>query len=126
MAITYNAYAYVNSNEFISLQQITGTSGGSDIINLVSQDTHAIYKHAVFQILIASINTNVVCRFEGSLDGVNWYNLDEASATETYTANGTYFMEYRGEGCSRFIRFYKVSESGGTDSTIDLKVKVFN
>ena len=126
MANTYNAYAYVNSNEYITLTQITATSGGSDSVNMVSLDTHNIYKHAVFQVTVASINTNVIVRLQGSLDNTNWYHLDEALQDNTYTANGTYLIEYRGEGCSRYLRLYKVSESGGTDTTIDTKVKVYN
>jgi hypothetical protein len=65
-----------------------------------------------FQVTVADIGTNVVVRFEGSLDGTSYFNLNAANADFTITANGTtgYFLV----APVRFVRFRLVSLSGGT------------
>ena len=42
-----------------------------------------------FQVTTSSIGTNVVVRFEGSLDDTNFFNLDQDELDTTITANGT-------------------------------------
>ena len=66
---------------------------------------------------VAAINTNVVLRAEGSIDGENFFNLSESNADTTVTANGTNAFTYRGK--INYIRLRFVSESGGTDATVD-------
>lgn len=66
-----------------------------------------------FQVTVSSIGTNVVIRFEGSLDGTNFFNLSSANVDTTLTANGTY--GYALSGCPvQFARLRLVSLSGGT------------
>ena len=68
-----------------------------------------------FQVTVSRIGTNVVIRFEGSLDGSNYFNLDQAGTDTTITANGTY--GYALSGCPvKYIRLRLVSLSGGTPS----------
>ena len=68
-----------------------------------------------FQVTITSIGTNVVLRFEGSLDGTNYFNLNSAGTDTTITANGTY--GYALSGCPvQYARLRLVSYSGGTPS----------
>jgi hypothetical protein len=68
-----------------------------------------------FQVTVSSIGTNVVIRFEGSLDGTNYFNLSSANTDTTITANGTY--GYALSGCPvAFARLRLVSISGGTPS----------
>ena len=68
-----------------------------------------------FQVTVSGIGTNVVIRFEGSLDGANFFNLSSANADTTITANGTY--GYALSGCPvQFARLRLVSLSGGTPS----------
>jgi hypothetical protein len=72
-----------------------------------------------FQITVSNIGTNVVIRFEGSLEGSNYFNLDSANADTTITANGTY--GYALSGCPvKYIRLRLVSLSGGTPSVTGL------
>jgi hypothetical protein len=72
-----------------------------------------------FQITVSNIGTNVVIRFEGSLDGSSYFNLDSANADTTITANGTY--GYALSGCPvKYIRLRLVSLSGGTPSVAGL------
>lgn len=66
-----------------------------------------------FQVTVSSIGTNVVVRFEGSLDDTNFFNLDEDETDTTITANGTY--GYCLNGCpTKYVRVRLVSLSGGT------------
>lgn len=81
------------------------------------------YTKATLAFVLASINTNVVVRAEGSLDGTNWFNLSQTNTDTTLTANGTYAFNVSSVACD-FIRFNFVSESGGTAATIDASVRV--
>lgn len=74
------------------------------------------YIRAFITLTIASINTNVVFRIEGSNDNTNWANLDINNQDTTFTTNGTYAFTF--EGCPQRIRVNFVSESGGTAATI--------
>jgi hypothetical protein len=68
-----------------------------------------------FQVTVSSIGTNVVIRFEGSLDGTNFFNLSSTNTDTTITANGTY--GYALSGCPvQYARLRLVSVSGGTPS----------
>ena len=72
-----------------------------------------------FQVTVSGIGTNVVIRFEGSLDGTNFFNLSSANVDSTITANGTY--GYALSGCPvQFARLRLVSFSGGTPSIATL------
>ena len=73
-----------------------------------------------FQVTVSSIGTNVVVRFEGSLDDTSFFNLDQSGADTTITANGTYGFALN--GCPiKFVRIHLVSLSGGTP-TVATKV----
>lgn len=68
-----------------------------------------------FQVTVSSISTNVVIRFEASLDNTNFFNLDQSGADTTITANGTYGFALN--GCPvKYLRLRLVSISGGTPS----------
>jgi hypothetical protein len=75
-----------------------------------------LYAHSVtFQVTVSSIGTNVVIRFEASLDDTSYFNLDQSGTDTTITANGTYGFAL--SGCPvRYIRLRLVSLSGGTPS----------
>lgn len=75
-------------------------------------------KHTI-QYTVASIDTSVTVRAEGSLDNTSWFNLSAGDADTTDGANGTYGMIF--EGALAYIRFVLVSEDGGTAATIDAK-----
>lgn len=67
-----------------------------------------------FQVTIASIGTSVTVRFEGSLDGSDYFNLNASGADFTISSNGT--TGYVLSAPVRFVRFRLVSFSGGTPS----------
>jgi hypothetical protein len=66
-----------------------------------------------FQITVATIGTNVVIRAEGSLDGVNYFNL--GSGDTTLTANGTTKLTYSNIPV-KYVRGRLVSISTGSPS----------
>ena len=66
-----------------------------------------------FQVTVTNINTNVVVRFEGSLDDTNFFNLDQDELDTTITANGT--RGFALNGCPvEYVRLRLVSLTGGT------------
>ena len=68
-----------------------------------------------FQVTVSSIGTNVVIRFEGSLDNTSFFNLDQSNSDTTITANGTYGFTLN--GCPvKYVRLRLVSISTGTPS----------
>ena len=72
-----------------------------------------------FQVTVSSIGTNVVIRFEGSLDGVTYFNLDQNNVDTTITSNST--TGYCLSGCPiNFARLRLVSFSGGSPSVATL------
>jgi hypothetical protein len=79
----------------------------------------AAYARHTLQYTVASIDTNVVVNWEGTLDGTNWFDLRDAG-DKTILANGTSAFEYSKLAVAA-IRFVFVSESGGTAATIDCK-----
>jgi hypothetical protein len=70
--------------------------------------------HLCFQVTLSSVGTNVVVRFEGSLDGNSYFNLAPSAVDYTLTANGTYgYVLY---APVQYVRVRLVSISGGTPS----------
>lgn len=63
------------------------TSAGTTSSCVVSDQDIAGSLNVGFQVTVVSIGTNVVVRFEGSLDGTNFFAL--AAADTTITSNGT-------------------------------------
>lgn len=72
-----------------------------------------------FQVTLASVGTNVVVRFEGSLDDSAYFNLNAAGTDYTLTANGT--TGYYLIAPVRYVRFRLVSISTGSP-TVSCKV----
>lgn len=64
------------------------------------------------QYTVSSIGNSVVVRSEGSLDGVNWFNLDPDNVDTTLTENGTYAFSY--DLKLKYYRLRLVSINGGS------------
>lgn len=62
------------------------TSAGTTNTFVVSDQNNAGSNSVGFQVTVATVGTNVVVRFEGSLDGTNFFAL---ATDTTLTANGT-------------------------------------
>ncbi len=69
-------------------------------------------------VTVATINTNVVVRLEGSIDGTNYAPI---IADQTITANGTSVFSV-GDRPVKHIRPRFVSESGGTAAVVTFSV----
>ncbi len=85
--------------------------GGSTVLEVGNQPIVKL----VAKVTVASINTNVVIRFETdestSFSAVTGQTLDE-----TITANGTYLFDVPVD--NSFVRLNFVSEAGGTAATV--------
>lgn len=78
-----------------------------------------------YAVTVASIDTSVTVRVEGSHDNTNWFNLDDAAIDTTYTANGTYELCKYGVA-AEYVRFTFVSEAGGANATLDVSLMAGN
>lgn len=72
--------------------------------------------NTTFQVTVSSIGTNVVIRLEGSVNGVGYFNLNEAETDYTITANGTYGYSFGAARPVRFVRLRVVTIPDGTPS----------
>jgi hypothetical protein len=98
--------------QFVTLDTLT-EAGVTE--NGLSYGAQAI----TYQVTIASIGTSVVIRFEGSLDGVSYFNLEQNNADYTITANGT--TGYCLSGCPvNYARLRLVTITGGSPSVATL------
>lgn len=104
---------FVGSNAQTSFTETQLTAIGTTTSRSMSG-----YSKAFITVLVASINTNVVVRIEGSNDGTNWTNLSVLNVDTTISANGVVGFVF--EGCPAFIRTNFVSEAGGTAATVDV------
>ena len=69
-------------------------------------------------VTVASVDTNVIVRLEGSVDGTNFAPI---IANQTITANGTTAYSVAGRPV-KWIRTNWVSEAGGTAATVTFNV----
>jgi hypothetical protein len=95
-----------------SLDSLTATG--------VTNAVHIKSSQITFQVTVSGISGNLVVRFEGSLDNVSFFNLDQDNADTTITADGT--TGYALNGCPvRYARVRLVSISNGSP-TVATKV----
>lgn len=90
----------------------------------------SLYDEHCFQIVVASVDTNVIFGIQASLDGTNYGRLSLADAADqvvgstiseeqdTVTVDGTYFLRIRGQ--FKFLKFTFEDENGGTAVTLDV------
>lgn len=76
-------------------------------------------KYHTLQYTTTTIDTNVVLRAEGSIDGTNWFNLDGQDTDITVSSNTTNAFVFFGN--LSYIRGNFVSESGGTAAKVDFR-----
>ena len=117
------AETYAYDYTVMEFDQLTTATDNTQKIDLLSADRKTIFKNVLWQVKIAGITTNVVYRLQGSLNGEDWASLDSSDITKT--SNGTYTVDYQGNGQIRYIRLYWVSETGGTAATLDVDAFVY-
>ena len=98
--------------ESASFAQLNDT-GTTSSLNVEKFSNHT------FQLVTANISTNAIVRAEGSLDDSNWFNMSDDNSDTTLTTDGTYCM-YKANFKTKYIRVNFVSESGATNTTIDV------
>lgn len=77
------------------------------------------YRDVAWSVKVASINTSVTIRFEGSMNNVDWFNLEENNNDILLSSDGTSY--YQRTNCNvEYVRFNFVSEIGGTAATINV------
>ena len=101
MAITYFQDTIISTEALTA--PATGTALEVAVNNLFST------KNYTFMVTVASINTNVIVRLEGSLDGTNYATL---LANRTISANGSTFENVVNKPF-KWLRPVFVSEAGG-------------
>jgi len=79
----------------------------------VTPSVKVIAESLAFQVTTSGVSTNVVIRMEGSLDNTSFFNLDDAEADTTLTADGTFGYALSGTPV-KYVRVRLVSISGGT------------
>lgn len=86
-------------------------------------------RNHTFQVVLDNKNTNVIVGISGSADGTNFGEmpLDFTAVTAgaittnriTLTANGTYLITLKNNSLHS-VKFNFISESGGSDATLDV------
>lgn len=107
----------INQLTAIKSTQLTEAGVGDSIANTLGASSLSC------EFIVAAINTNVVVRLEFSDDrtfGSGAYFSPEL----TITANGNYAIS--SAPVKRYCRARFVSETGGTDATVDINMNVFN
>ena len=96
----------------IAYYELLTTPSTTAAINAVDNVSHG------FQYITTGVSTNVIVRSEGSLDGSNWFMLDDNGTPLTITSN-TNKYEFKSNAPLGLVRVTWVSKSGaGTTPNI--------
>ena len=106
---TLEGQEYILTGRNVDLGTLSAP-GSTDVVRMHGS------KGFMIQYTVATINTSLVVKAEGSVDNSTWFDLSEDESAITKTANGTYAMLCETE--VPFVRFTFVSEVGGTAATI--------
>ena len=111
MAINYFQDTIFSTESTLSAPAV-GTALLVAVNNLFSTRDYSLI------VTVASVDTNVIVRLEGSVDGTNYAPI---IANQTITANGTTAYSVSGRPV-KWIRTNWVSESGGTAATVTFSI----
>ncbi len=106
------AYRHEQENLYLITSGFTAPASGEAY--QIDFPNRSAPKTFLFAATVASINTNVVVRLDGSLDGTNYAPIVSG---QTITANGTSFYSVTNMPV-KYIQPVFVSESGGTAATV--------
>jgi len=87
------------------------TTGTTEVFQVAEQNISSLTNY-VIQVTVASIGSNIVFKAEGSLDGINFFNLNSSGNT-TISSNGTTFVNYTNIPL-KYIRCNLVTISSGS------------
>ena len=105
MAVTY-------FQDTIFFTDTTLTAPGDGTVLQVASNNFFATKSYTFTVTVAEIDTNVVVRLDGSIDGTNYAPI---IAAQTITSNGTSVYSVSDRPV-KFVKAVFVSESGGDNS----------
>ena len=106
------AYRHEQENLYIFTSGLTAPgSGDAQRIDLPNRSAPKTF---LFAATVATIDTNVVVRLDGSLDGTNYSPIISG---QTITGNGTSFYTVT-DMPVKYIQPVFVSESGGTGAVV--------
>lgn len=91
--------------------------GNGNVIQVSQNDLLSTSNYTLITI-VASINTSVDVRLDGSIDGTNFAPIIQNTQ---YTANGSYCLSVSGRPV-KFVRPVFVTEAGGTAATVTFHV----
>ena len=104
--------AYLQKNLYVFTSGLTATGEGPAYA--IDQPNRHAPKNIGLYVTVASINTNVVVRLEGSIDGTNYAQLITG---QTITGNGTQYYGLANTPV-KYIKPVFVSEAGGTSAVV--------
>ena len=102
----------------IFLNDTTLTAPGDGSVLQVVENNFFATENYTLIVTVAEIDTNVIVRLDGSIDGTNYAPI---IANQTITANGTTVYSVSGRPV-KWIRTNWVSEAGGTAATVTFNV----
>ena len=105
MAVTY-------FQDTIFFTDTTLTAPGDGTVLQVASNNFFATKSYTLSVTVAEIDTNVVVRLDGSIDGTNYAPI---IAAQTITSNGSYIYSVADRPV-KFVKAVFVSESGGDNS----------
>ena len=106
------AVTYFQDTIFFTDTSLSAPGDGT-VLQVASNNFFAT-KSYTLTATVASINTNVVIRLDGSIDGTNYAPI---IAAQTITSNGTSVYSVADRPV-KFVKAVFVSEAGGTDATV--------
>jgi hypothetical protein len=110
--------AYRHEQENLYVYTSGFTAPGSGEAQRIDFPNRSAPKTFLFAPTVTNINTNVVVRLDGSLDGTNYAPIISG---QTITGNGTSFYSVTNMPV-KFIQPVFVSESGGTAAVVSFAI----
>ena len=123
------AREYVHNASLIELGELSTAGQSTAPVRLVGESggRKIVYQRLTFQLVVAlGGSKSVTLQAEGNLDNSadNWANLDVSGLSTIIATGGTYILTYEGSGEVGYTRLTFVSEAGGSDATIQVKLRV--
>lgn len=110
------ASTYVQDTIF-DISPTLSSPGNGNLLQVAVNDLFRTRDYTLI-VTVSNINTNVVVRLDGSIDGTNFA---EIVAPQTVSSNGTFVYSVSGRPV-KWIRPVFVSESGGTAALVTFNV----
>lgn len=114
-----NTYAYELGQYFTSLNAATVANGGVAGDNVgVGPIYHgrATPAQITWEVLLSASPTTITVNLEGSLDGTNWYQLDQTTTVQATQARSVVYKPFR---------FYRINQTVATGAAGTITGRIF-